>query len=161
MSDLKLDAEGLYLELQRGVQRLLSADTALVGIWSGGAWLAERLAADLGVAAGTISSALHRDDFGSRGMAKADHTRLPFDVNGRDILLIDDVLYTGRTTRAVINELFDFGRPARVQLAVLVDRGGRQLPIEPAFSAARVTLAPGQSLRLARAGEGRFSFEVQ
>ncbi|WP_264832926.1 phosphoribosyltransferase family protein, partial [Klebsiella aerogenes] len=85
----------------------------------------------------------HRDDFGSRGMAKADHTRLPFDVNGRDILLIDDVLYTGRTTRAVINELFDFGRPARVQLAVLVDRGGRQLPIEPAFSAARVTLAPG------------------
>ena len=161
MSDLKLDAEGLYLELQRGVQRLLSADTALVGIWSGGAWLAERLAADLGVAAGTISSALHRDDFGSRGMAKADHTRLPFDVNGRDILLIDDALYTGRTTRAVINGLFDFGRPARVQLAVLVDRGGRQLPIEPAFSAARVTLAPGQSLRLARAGEGRFSFEVQ
>ncbi|HEV6964756.1 MULTISPECIES: bifunctional pyr operon transcriptional regulator/uracil phosphoribosyltransferase PyrR [Roseateles] len=161
MSDLKLDAEALYLELKRGVQRLLTPDTALVGIWSGGAWLAERLATDLGLASGTISSALHRDDFGSRGLAKADHTTLPFDVNGRDILLIDDVLYTGRTTRAVLNELFDFGRPARVQLAVLVDRGGRQLPIEPAFSAARVTLDAGQSLRLARADDGRFRFEVK
>lgn len=161
MSELLLDAEGLYLELKKGVQRLLTPDTALVGIWSGGAWLAERLAADLGLPCGTISSALHRDDFGSRGMAKADHTRLPFDVNGRDVLLIDDVLYTGRTTRAVINELFDFGRPARVQLAVLVDRGGRELPIEPAFSAARVTLAAHQALRLARTDDGRFSFEVK
>ncbi|MEO6278735.1 bifunctional pyr operon transcriptional regulator/uracil phosphoribosyltransferase PyrR [Roseateles sp.] len=161
MSELLLDAEALYLELKRGVQRLLTPETALVGIWSGGAWLAERLAADLGVAAGTISSALHRDDFGSRGMAKADHTKLPFDVNGRDILLIDDVLFTGRTTRAVINELFDFGRPASVQLAVLVDRGGRQLPIEAAFSAARVTLNSEQSLRLIRNEAGAFSFEVK
>jgi pyrimidine operon attenuation protein/uracil phosphoribosyltransferase len=161
MSDLKLDAEALYLELKKGVQRLLTADTALVGIWSGGAWLAERLAVDLNVAAGTISSALHRDDFGARGLAKADHTKLPFDVNGRDILLIDDVLYTGRTTRAVINELFDFGRPASVQLAVLVDRGGRQLPIEPAYSAARVTLNSEQSLRLLRGESGAFSFEVK
>jgi pyrimidine operon attenuation protein/uracil phosphoribosyltransferase len=161
MSELLLDAEALYLELKRGVQRLLTPDTALVGIWSGGAWLAERLATDLGVASGVISSAMHRDDFGSRGLAKADHTTLPFDVNGRDILLIDDVLYTGRTTRAVINELFDFGRPASVQLAVLVDRGGRQLPIEPAFSAARVSLNADQSLRLARSEDGRFSFEVK
>jgi len=162
MSDLKLDAEALYLELRKGVQRLLTADTALVGIWSGGAWLAERLAVDLGVPdAGTISSVMHRDDFGSRGLAKADHTSLPFDVNGRDILLIDDVLYTGRTTRAVLNELFDFGRPASVQLAVLVDRGGRQLPIEPAFSAARVSLGGEQLLRLARGEDGRFSFEVK
>lgn len=163
MSNLLLDAEALYLELKRGVQRLLTADTALVGIWSGGAWLAERLAADLGLGpVGVISSALHRDDFGSKGLSgAADHTKLPFDVNGRDVLLIDDVLYTGRTTRAVINELFDFGRPARVQLAVLVDRGGRELPIEPGFSAARVNLAPDQKLRLARALDGQFSFEVQ
>ncbi|QPF72648.1 bifunctional pyr operon transcriptional regulator/uracil phosphoribosyltransferase PyrR [Roseateles sp. DAIF2] len=165
MSTLHLDAEALYADLLRGVQRLLRPNSALVGIWSGGAWLAERLQKDLGLAGapGVISSALHRDDFGSKGMsAAADHTKLPFEVEGRDILLIDDVLYTGRTTRAVINELFDFGRPASVTLAVLVDRGGRELPIEPVFSAARVTLGgPDQKLRLARAADGRFSFDVK
>ncbi len=164
MSTLHLDAEALYADLRRGVQRLLQPQTALVGIWSGGAWLAERLQQDLqpGGQHGVISSALHRDDFGSKGMsATTDHTRLPFDINDRHVLLIDDVLFTGRTTRAVINELFDFGRPASVTLAVLVDRGGRQLPIEPAFSAARVALAPEQRLRLAKDADGQFSFDVK
>jgi len=164
MSTLHLDAEALYANLAGGVRRLLQPDSALVGIWSGGAWLAERLQRDLrlGLEAGTISSALHRDDYGSRGMAaSADHTRLPFDVDGRPIVLIDDVLYTGRTIRAVINELFDFGRPASVTLAVLVDRGGRELPIEPAYSAARVTLPAHQRLQLARDDDGRFSFDIQ
>jgi pyrimidine operon attenuation protein/uracil phosphoribosyltransferase len=82
-------------------------------------------------------------------------------VNGAHILLLDDVLYTGRTLRAVINELFDFGRPASVQLAVLVDRGGRQLPIQPDFAAARVSVASTQSLALARSDTGVFSFDVQ
>lgn len=164
MSNLLLDAEALYADLRKGVQRLVRQDAALVGIWSGGAWLAERLQRDLGLAGehGVISSSLHRDDFGTKGMsASADHTRLPFEVEGRHILLIDDVLYTGRTTRAVINELFDFGRPASVTLAVLVDRGGRELPIEPAFSAARVTLGADQKLRLARDENGRFSFDLK
>ena len=164
MSTLHLDAEALYKDLQRGVASMLEANTVLVGIWSGGAWLAERLQRDLLLPGepGVISSSLHRDDFGSKGMsASADHTRLPFDVSDRSILLIDDVLYTGRTTRAVINELFDFGRPSSVQLAVLVDRGGRQLPIEPIYSAARVALAPSQHLRLARALDGHFSFDVK
>ncbi|WP_431100142.1 bifunctional pyr operon transcriptional regulator/uracil phosphoribosyltransferase PyrR [Roseateles noduli] len=164
MSTLHLDAEALYADLVRGVQRLLQPDCALVGIWSGGAWLAERLQQDLKLPGqhGVISSALHRDDFGSKGMnASADHTKLPFDIEGRHVLLIDDVLYTGRTTRAVINELFDFGRPASVTLAVLVDRGGRELPIEPAFSAARVAVAPNQRLSLVKGDGGRFSFDVK
>ena len=168
MSTLHLDAEALYADLVRGVQRLLQPDSALVGIWSGGAWLADRLQQDLKLPGhhGVISSALHRDDFGSKGMnASADHTKLPFEVEGRHILLIDDVLYTGRTTRAVINELFDFGRPASVTLAVLVDRGGRELPIEPVFSAARVALAPNQRLSLVKGQDdgdnGRFSFDVK
>ena len=163
MSILALDAEALYRELLRGVQQLCSADTRLVGITSGGAWLAERLQTDLHLPgkAGAISSAMHRDDFAQRGLSSGGQTQLPFDVNGAHILLLDDVLYTGRTLRAVINELFDFGRPASVQLAVLVDRGGRQLPIQPDFAAARVSVAPTHSLALARSESGAFSFDVQ
>jgi pyrimidine operon attenuation protein/uracil phosphoribosyltransferase len=164
MSRLNLDAEALYADLLAGVRPLLQADSVLVGIWSGGAWLAERLQRDLQRPGGhgVISSALHRDDFGSRGLtAGADHTRLPFEVEGRPILLVDDVLYTGRTIRAAINELYDFGRPASVTLAVLVDRGGRELPIGAAVSAARITLPRGQRLALARDQAGRFSFDVK
>jgi pyrimidine operon attenuation protein / uracil phosphoribosyltransferase len=165
-SSLTLDAEALYVVLQGGVRRLMAErpDASLVGIWSGGAWLAERLRADLALAgeAGVITSTLHRDDFGERGLASgAGATRLPFAIDERHIVLIDDVLYTGRTIRAVLNELYDFGRPASVTLAVLVDRGGRQLPVEPAFAAARVTLAPAQRLSLAKDADGRFSFAVE
>jgi pyrimidine operon attenuation protein/uracil phosphoribosyltransferase len=161
---LQLDAEALYAELLGGVRSLLKPEGVLVGVWSGGAWLADRLQADLGRggAAGVISSTLHRDDFGSRGMAAGtDTTKLPFAIEGSDILLIDDVLYTGRTIRAVINELYDFGRPASVQLAVLVDRGGRELPIQPAFAAARVVLPATQKLTLARDETGRFRFSLK
>jgi pyrimidine operon attenuation protein/uracil phosphoribosyltransferase len=164
MSTLHLDAEALYLDLLQGMRRLVKPDMALVGIWSGGAWLAERLQRDLGLGGehGVISSALHRDDFASRGMSGgADHTRLPFEIEGRHIVLVDDVLYTGRTVRAVINELYDFGRPASVTLVVLVDRGGRELPIESALSAARVTVPRHQRLSLARAENGGFSFDVE
>lgn len=163
MTTLTLDAEALYANLLGGVRGLLKPGSVLVGIWSGGAWLAERLQKDLGLPErpGVISSALHRDDFGSRGLsATSDPTSLPFEVEGRHIVLVDDVLYTGRTTRAVINELFDFGRPASVTLAVLVDRGGRELPIEPAYSAARVVLPAAQRLSLERKPDGQFSFQI-
>ena len=162
MSSLALDAEALYAELLRGVRPLLAADTRLVGIVSGGQWLAERLQADLGLPgpAGVLSSAMHRDDFAKRGLASSGQTTLPFDIEGADILLLDDVLYTGRTVRAVVNELFDYGRPARVRLAVLVDRGGRQLPVAAEVAAARVALPAAQSLRLARGDDGAFSFSI-
>lgn len=162
--NLTLDAEALYRELLRGVQQLGVENTQLVGITSGGAWLAERLQADLGRsgAPGVISSAMHRDDFARRGLAGAgQQTQIPFDVDEAHILLLDDVLYTGRTLRAVLNELFDFGRPASVRLAVLVDRGGRELPVQADFAAARVALPAAQSLALARAAGGHFSFEVR
>jgi pyrimidine operon attenuation protein / uracil phosphoribosyltransferase len=164
---LQLDAEALYADLRDGVARMLRPQAVLVGIWSGGAWLAERLHKDLALpgAAGVISSTLHRDDFGSRGLAagkaRSDATSLPFDIEGRHILLVDDVLYTGRTVRAVINELYDFGRPASVALAVLVDRGGRELPIEAAYAAARIVLPAAHKLTLARDEAGRFSFSVK
>ena len=164
MSRIELDAEALYAGLLTGVRGLLKADGALVGIWSGGAWLAERLQRDCGLAGepGVISSALHRDDFSRRGLAAgAGQTKLPFEIEGRHIVLIDDVLYTGRTIRAAVNELYDFGRPASVVLAVLVDRGGRELPIAAACAPATVELAPGQRLSLARDDAGRFSFEIR
>lgn len=160
---LFLDAEALYRELLRGVQMLCHPDTKLVGITSGGAWLVERLQRDLNLPGkpGVISSAMHRDDFAKRGLSSSAQTQLPFDVNGAHILILDDVLYTGRTLRAVINELFDYGRPASVKLAVLVDRGGRQLPVQADFAAARVALGEQQSLALARSEGGAFSFEVK
>jgi pyrimidine operon attenuation protein/uracil phosphoribosyltransferase len=145
------------------VQQISGANIRLVGITSGGAWLVERLQKDLNLPGepGKISSAMHRDDFAHRGLSSGGQTILPFDVNGADILILDDVLYTGRTIRAVINELFDYGRPASVKLAVLVDRGGRELPVQADFAAARVTLAANQSLALARNEAGVFSFEVK
>ncbi len=163
MTTLALDAEALYRELLRGVQQLCRPQTRLAGITSGGAWLAQRLQADLNLpgAAGTLSSSMHRDDFAQRGLSSGGQTQLPFDVNGADILVLDDVLYTGRTIRAVINELFDYGRPACIRLAVLVDRGGRELPVQADFAAARVALGPDQSLALARSDAGVFSFNVK
>ena len=163
MSSLTLDAEALYLALLAGVRGIFRPGMRLVGVTSGGAWLAERLQRDLRLDGppGIISSALHRDDFSRRGMTAAAQTRIPFDVKDANIILVDDVLYTGRTLRAVINELFDFGRPASVQLAVLVDRGGRELPVQAEVCAARVVLAPSQSLALARDAAGVFSFEVE
>ena len=166
MSSLTLDAEALYLELRRQMQQLMATYTEvpqLVGIASGGAWLAERLQTDLGLPAGigTLSSSMHRDDFAKRGLASSGQTLLPFDVNGAHLIVVDDVLYTGRTLRAVLNELFDYGRPASVKLVVLVDRGGRELPVQPDLAIARVALPASQSLELARLDNGQFSFRVQ
>ena len=161
--NLMLDAESLYAELLKGVRSLLTPTTRLVGITSGGAWLAARLQKDLGLEgeAGSISSAMHRDDFAQRGLSDGGQTKLPFEVNGAHLIVLDDVLYTGRTIRAVLNELFDYGRPAKVQLAVLVDRGGRELPVQADYAAARVALPATQSLALTVDANGQFNFSVE
>ena len=166
MSSLTLDAEALYLELFRQMQQLMATyneSPLLVGVASGGAWLAERLRFDLGLPGdiGTLSSSMHRDDFAKRGLASSGQTLLPFDVNGAHLIVVDDVLYTGRTLRAVLNELFDYGRPASVKLVVLIDRGGRELPVQPDLAIARVALPASQSLDLERLDNGQFSFRVQ
>jgi pyrimidine operon attenuation protein/uracil phosphoribosyltransferase len=161
-----LDAELLYNELLALLRELLAHSKEpvhLAGIPSGGAWLVERLQRDLGLSgeAGVVSSGLHRDDFARRGLSVGVQTHLPFKVDGAHVLLVDDVLYTGRTLRAVINELFDYGRPASVRLAVLVDRGGRELPIEATVCAARVHLPDDQLLALARDERGALSFVLE
>lgn len=159
------EAEGLITELIAQMRPAITPDTALVGIHTGGAWLAERLHAELGLAdaPGSIDVAFYRDDLDSRGLhAKARRSEIPFDVEGRPVVIVDDVLYTGRTTRAALNELFDYGRPARVDLAVLVDRGGRELPIEARYCAHRLAqpLSPNRNLQLERDPGGRFSLRL-
>ncbi len=160
---LALDAEALYLDLRRGVASLCRSSTQLVGIATGGAWIAERLHAELGRGGrvGVISSSMHRDDYARRGLSVPTQTRLPFDAHGADILLLDDVLYTGRTIRAVLNELFDYGRPASVRLAVLVDRSGRELPIQADYASVRIVLPDTQLLHLRQDEAGRFKLVLQ
>ncbi|KIF81094.1 uracil phosphoribosyltransferase [Noviherbaspirillum autotrophicum] len=165
MPNPDFDAEALYQVLAQRVKAGLSnaRNTAIVGIYSGGAWLAERLADELQLKdrLGFIDVSFYRDDYAEKGLhAEVKPTQIPFEVEGATIVLVDDVLYTGRTTRAAINELFDYGRPARIMLAALVDRGGRELPIAADFVADTVSLSDDQQLVLQRADDGRFSLTV-
>ena len=160
------DAEALYQALLGQVRAALAGvtDAAIVGIHSGGAWLAERLAADLGLQArlGSIDVSFYRDDYAKKGLhPDVKPTQIGFDVDRATIVLVDDVLYTGRTTRAAINVLFDYGRPSRIMLAALADRGGRELPVAADFVAVKVTLEGQQSLALARAQDGKFTLTIE
>lgn len=159
------EAETLIVALLAQLRADITPDTALVGIHTGGAWLAQRLHAELGIAEplGSMDVAFYRDDYGSRALsAKTRRSDIPFDVEGRRVIIVDDVLYTGRTTRAALNELFDYGRPARVDLAVLIDRGGRELPIEARYCACRLSkpLEANRSLQLERSEDGQFSLRL-
>ena len=146
------EPERLLEALAAQMKPATGPETGIVGIYTGGAWVAERLHRALGVktALGVLAVTLHRDDFGRIGLHReARRSHLPFEVEGRDIVLVDDVLHTGRTIRAALNELWDFGRPKSVRLAVLADRGGRQLPIAPDFTGAFVEMDPAEELVLA------------
>ncbi|GAA4342202.1 bifunctional pyr operon transcriptional regulator/uracil phosphoribosyltransferase PyrR [Pigmentiphaga soli] len=162
------DAEALYARLLDAVRAMLAGLPAgqahLVGIHSGGSWLAERLHRDLGLPGrpGMLDISFYRDDFARIGLhPQVKPSAIGFDVDDQHLLLIDDVLYTGRTVRAAMNELFDYGRPASIRLAVLIDRGGRELPVAADFVAAQVELAPGQTIVLSRDGDRfRLDFEA-
>lgn len=158
------DAEAALEALAGRMRPAVAHDAAFVGIYSGGAWIAERLAAMIpGThALGFIDVSFYRDDYARAGLkSNVKRTALPFEVGGASIVLIDDVLYTGRSVRAAINELFDFGRPGRIELAVLIDRGGRELPYEPTYCGARVAVARNLSVALARDAQGRLSLGVE
>ena len=158
------DAEAALAALIARMLPAVAQDAAFVGIYSGGAWIAERLAARIPGKhpLGFIDVSYYRDDYALSGLKpNVKRTALPFDVGGSTIVLIDDVLYTGRSVRAAINELFDFGRPDRVELAVLVDRGGRELPIEPTYVGDRVAVARDLSIVLSRDPGGTLSLGVE
>ncbi len=159
------DAELLCRDLAQAMRPHITPDTALVGIHTGGVWLARRLHTDLGLTQplGSIDVSYYRDDFGRTGLKPGTKaSQLPFDVEGRHIIIVDDVVYTGRTVRAALNELFDYGRPARVDLAVLVDRGGRELPVAPRWCAHVLaeTLPAEQNLQLEQAEGGALRLNI-
>jgi pyrimidine operon attenuation protein/uracil phosphoribosyltransferase len=163
-----MNAELLYEKLLAALRiRAQTGPFELAGLAMGGAWIAERLAKDLGLAHyGVINVAFHRDDYAEKGMtalrtAGTMTTHLPFDVNGAHIILIDDVLLTGRTVRAALNELFDFGRPAQVELMVLADRGHRELPVAANFAGEQIQVPDNQILVLEKDGAGKFSFQLE
>ena len=151
------DAERLCIALADSLRPGLPPDTALVGIHTGGVWVAERLHAALGLKTplGRLDVSFYRDDFSRSGLhPQIKSSDIPFEVNDRPIIIVDDVLYTGRTIRAAMNEIFDYGRPARVDPAVLIDRRGRELPICPRWTAQTLQVEPGRNLQLERSEAG-------
>lgn len=169
MTNTTPNAESLYRALFDQVKAAYSINSSiqLAGLASGGAWIAERLVKDLGVAAcGVINVSFHRDDYAEKGSsafhsAEGMQTKLPFEVDGAHIILVDDVLDTGRTVRAALNELFDYGRPAKVELAVLADRHRRELPVDATYKGAKVQIAEDQILVLEQDATGQFNFSTE
>lgn len=169
MTSRPLDAEAIYARLLSAVRQGLdrsrqAAAPAVIGVHSGGAWVAERLHRDLALDTplGFLSSAFHRDDYGARGLPTTiKATAIDFAVEARPILLVDDILYTGRTIRAALNEIFDYGRPARVDLAVLIDRGGRELPLAADYVGETIPLAEPERFVLSQETTGRFALRIE
>ncbi len=158
------DAEQLMTALIEQIRGNIKPDTGIIGIFTSGVWVAERLHAALGteVPLGTIDIAFYRDDYVRRGLqGNVKSSDIPFDVNERDIVLVDDVLYTGRTIRAALNELFDYGRPGCVMLAALVDRGGRQLPVAPQFVGTELKVDDNELVALEREANGALQLSIK
>jgi pyrimidine operon attenuation protein/uracil phosphoribosyltransferase len=158
------DVEKLCTQLAAELTPRIGPKTAMIGIHTGGAWLAERLHSLLKLPEplGLMDIAFYRDDYHAQGLHHdPKRTKIPFDVNGRELLLVDDVLYSGRTVRAAMNELFDYGRPASISLVVLADRGGRQLPICAQHCGTQIDVPAGMRLRLKRSAEGKLELALE
>jgi len=162
---LELDAEAIYRQLaQRARETFAGEQLKLVGVHTGGVWLAERLKRDLKIAdpVGILDVSFYRDDFDQSGLKPAVRpSQIAFDVAGSHILLVDDVLNTGRTVRAAMNEIFDYGRPARIDLAVLIDRGGRELPVAAGIVGATIELPHDVAVVLVRDDDGRLHLTME
>ena len=156
--------ETLLAEITAKIQAQLQPNSALVGIHSGGVWLMQRILATIkqDLPFGMLDAALYRDDYAQRGLkTEPKPSNIAFDVTDKHIILIDDIFYTGRTTRAAMNELFDYGRPASISLAVLINRGGAELPIAPNIVGANIDLKPTQDLQLTQDAGGKLLLRLQ
>lgn len=158
----------LIARLADEIRPLMTPDTGLIGIHTGGAWVAQALHDLLKsvlphplLPLGTLDVSFFRDDFSRIGLhAEIKPSAIPFIVENQPIILIDDVLNSGRTTRAAMNELFDHGRAASIKLAVLVDRGGRELPIQADFCGLKLAISPQQNVQLQRNEQGQLMLTV-
>ena len=156
------DAEAQCRQLADLIRPQLHRQPALVGIHSGGVWIAERLKELLGLNEdiGLIDVSFYRDDYAEKGLhPQVRPTHIPFEVEGSHLILVDDVLYTGRTTRAALNELFDYGRPASVTLVCLLDLDARELPIRPDVGGSTLSLAANERVKLS--GPTPLTLELQ
>jgi pyrimidine operon attenuation protein/uracil phosphoribosyltransferase len=152
------EIDDLLAAMTGSLRGYLEREPLMIGIYTGGVWVAERLHRDLGIhdPLGTLDITFYRDDFTRISMnpqVKASH--LPVDIDGRHIILVDDVLHTGRTTRAAMNVLFDYGRPKSIKLAVVVERDGRELPIQPDVVGQHLQLGDHQEVKLIGPGQLR------
>ena len=157
------DANTLIARLADAIAPTFTPDTLIVGIHTGGVWVAERLHALLrcSMPLGSLDISFYRDDFSRIGLhPQVKPSSLPFDLEGRALLLVDDVLHSGRTVRAAMNELFDYGRPASIRLAVLVDRGGHELPIRPDFTGLALSVPGHQNINLSRLDDGHLTLTI-
>ena len=146
-----VDIDAAMTRMVEQLRPMLKRNPLMVGIHTGGVWVAERLHRQLELEEplGTLDISFYRDDFTRIGMNPQVRTsHLPVNVEDRHLILVDDVLHTGRTIRAALNEIFDYGRPASVMLACLIERGGRELPIEPQVVGEHVKLGKNQHVKL-------------
>jgi pyrimidine operon attenuation protein/uracil phosphoribosyltransferase len=151
----RFDIQGLLDRLEQALKTTISGrnieDPVMIGIHTGGVWVAKKMHQRLNInePLGLLDISFYRDDFSQIGVnPKVKPSQLPIDIEGRDIILIDDVFYTGRTIRAALNEIFDYGRPRQVVLGVLIERDGRQIPMKPDCAGETITLPPGQRIKL-------------
>lgn len=158
------NAETLLTKVTQDIAAIANAQTAIVGIHRGGVWMMERIlpTLDASIPFGTLDAALYRDDYAQRGLKSTTQpANIPFDVNDKHIILIDDIFYTGRTARAAMNELFDYGRPANITLSVLINRGGAQLPIKPQITGAEMPIAANEQFKLTKTPEGQLHLALE
>tara|TARA_R110001592_G_scaffold172752_1_gene411257 strand:+ start:1128 stop:1628 length:501 start_codon:yes stop_codon:yes gene_type:complete len=150
---MKIDVEELLTSIgdELATHPAMTTDAAIIGVRTGGVWVAQRLHERFGLEhpLGELNIAFYRDDFSRIGLhPTVEPSNLPFDVDDRHLILVDDILYTGRTIRAAMNEIFDYGRPASITLVVLVERDGRELPIRADIAGTRLGLAPSEHVKL-------------
>ncbi len=150
-NDIPQLLDNLHASIQQQIEQRHLNNPIIIGIQTGGVWIAQAMHQRLAMQEPLYSMdiSFYRDDFSQIGMhPQIKPSQLPTHLEGRDIILIDDVFYTGRTVRAALNELFDYGRPNQVVLAVLIERDGRQIPLRPDCVGTQITLQSGQRIKL-------------